>query len=170
MVSLCSSLIYEIRTKKFPEIHATGSARIATRRRFPNRTNNQWYAFRRFMANNHERERWLEDIDARQRNVVFPDTVQNEGRLWRNLSNPAFNAAAKAGLALIGLFVYGNIAFFLAILIREDKAWKQELAATVLLLLLIFGPIFGVIIWATRRSFRKGRQHASNQGRKVKKG
>ena len=118
------------------------------------------------MANNHERERWLEDIDARQRNVVFPDTVQNEGRLWRNLGNPAFNAAAKAGLALIGLFVYGNIAFFLAILIREDKAWKQELAATVLLLLLIFGPIFGVIIWATRRSLRKVRQHASNQGRK----
>lgn len=98
------------------------------------------------MAKNHERERWLEDIEARQRNIVFPDTVQNEGRLWRNLGSPVFNATAKVGLALIGLFVYGSIAFFLAILIREDTIWKQELAATVLLLLLIFGPIFGVTI------------------------
>jgi len=29
--------------------------------------------------------RWLEDVRARQRNVVFPDTVQNEVRFWRNL-------------------------------------------------------------------------------------
>jgi hypothetical protein len=32
-----------------------------------------------------KREEWLEDIEARQRNVVFPDTVNNEARLWRNI-------------------------------------------------------------------------------------
>jgi hypothetical protein len=33
------------------------------------------------------RKEWEQDTNARQRNVVFPDTVQNEGRLWRNLLN-----------------------------------------------------------------------------------
>ncbi|MBZ5550143.1 MAG: hypothetical protein LAO22_19650 [Acidobacteriia bacterium] len=32
-----------------------------------------------------QKEEWLRDIDARQRNVVFPDTAQNEARFWRNL-------------------------------------------------------------------------------------
>jgi hypothetical protein len=32
----------------------------------------------------HGKDDWLRDIDARQRNLVFPDTVQNEGRFWRN--------------------------------------------------------------------------------------
>jgi hypothetical protein len=31
------------------------------------------------------KDEWLRDIDARQRNIVFPDTVQNEGRFWRNI-------------------------------------------------------------------------------------
>jgi hypothetical protein len=33
----------------------------------------------------HSKDEWLRDIDARQRNVVFPDTAQNEGRFWRNI-------------------------------------------------------------------------------------
>ena len=33
------------------------------------------------------REEWQQDINARQRNIVFPDTAQNEGRLWRNLAS-----------------------------------------------------------------------------------
>jgi len=32
-----------------------------------------------------KREEWLQDIEARQRNVVFPDTVNNEARFWRNI-------------------------------------------------------------------------------------
>jgi hypothetical protein len=31
------------------------------------------------MRDRPHRERWLHDVEARQRNVVFPDTVQNEG-------------------------------------------------------------------------------------------
>ena len=33
----------------------------------------------------HEREDWLRDVDARQRNIVFPDTAHNEARFWRNI-------------------------------------------------------------------------------------
>ncbi len=32
------------------------------------------------MANHRKRGHWLQDIEARQRNVVFPDTVENETR------------------------------------------------------------------------------------------
>jgi hypothetical protein len=28
----------------------------------------------------------MRDVQARQRNVVFPDTVNNEVRFWRNIS------------------------------------------------------------------------------------
>jgi hypothetical protein len=34
-----------------------------------------------------QREEWEQDVRARQRNIVFPDTVQNEGRFWRNLTS-----------------------------------------------------------------------------------
>ena len=38
-----------------------------------------------FLMNKGQREQWQADIQARQRNIVFPDTVQNEARFWRNI-------------------------------------------------------------------------------------
>jgi len=105
------------------------------------------------LVNRPGKEDWLRDIDARQRNVVFPDTVQNEGRFWRNLGRERLTPVAKAGLVVLGILVFGNIAFFLTLILR-DQAGKQELAAIVLLVLLVFGPVVGAIIWATRRSLR----------------
>ena len=37
------------------------------------------------MSRRKSKEEWLQDIEARQRNIVFPDTAQNEARFWRNL-------------------------------------------------------------------------------------
>jgi hypothetical protein len=37
------------------------------------------------MTRREKREEWLEDIEARQRNVVLPDTVNNEAWFWRNI-------------------------------------------------------------------------------------
>jgi len=37
------------------------------------------------MSKSRKREEWLRDIEKRQRNVVFPDTVNNEARFWRNI-------------------------------------------------------------------------------------
>jgi hypothetical protein len=37
------------------------------------------------VSKNYSRDEWLRDIDARQRNVVFPDAAANEARFWRNL-------------------------------------------------------------------------------------
>src|SRR6478672_2398902 len=100
-------------------------------------------------------EEWARDIEARQRNIVFPDTVQNEARFWRNLGNPPFTTAAKVGFGLLALFVFGTAASFLGMLIRYDLAWKQEGVSIVAVTLLIFGPVFGAIFWATRRNLQK---------------
>jgi hypothetical protein len=39
------------------------------------------------MSEGKQREQWLRDVQDRQRNVVFPETLSNETRLWRNILN-----------------------------------------------------------------------------------
>ena len=34
---------------------------------------------------------WLTDVASRQQNIVFPNTVQNQGRFWRNLYATVFH-------------------------------------------------------------------------------
>lgn len=36
------------------------------------------------MGKRHQQQ-WEQDVDARQRNIVFPDTAANEARFWRNI-------------------------------------------------------------------------------------
>jgi hypothetical protein len=36
------------------------------------------------MKRKQSREEWQRDLDAAQRNIVFPDTASNEARFWRN--------------------------------------------------------------------------------------
>ena len=36
-------------------------------------------------VSNRANDECLKDVADRQRNTVFPDTVQNEGRFWRNI-------------------------------------------------------------------------------------
>ena len=101
------------------------------------------------MANTKKREQWLRDIEARQRNLVFPDTVQNEARFWRNLSQRPLSTTEKIGLALLALLGWG---FFLRVLFAIAKGgviWPFVLG-----MILIWGPMFGVIAWATRRALR----------------
>ncbi|SRR5258708_6781576 len=101
------------------------------------------------MANQHNRDQWLQDIEARQRNIVFPNTVENETRFWRNLGTTPSNIATKLGLAVLAVFVLGFMAFILVATFQAGVTWL------VLLGMLIFcGSGFGVIAWATRRSLR----------------
>jgi hypothetical protein len=59
-----------------------------------------------------KREEWLQDIEARQRNVVFPDTVNNEARFWRNIieGKKKFSTVQTVGIGLMVLAV-GVLAF-----------------------------------------------------------
>ncbi len=53
----------------------------------------------------HRRDEWLEDVDARQRNIVFPDTVENERRLWNRLvsSENKLSWVQRIGVILIAV-------------------------------------------------------------------
>jgi hypothetical protein len=101
------------------------------------------------MANHPNRDRWMHDIEARQRNVVFPNTVENETRFWRNLGTGPSRTSTKLGLAVLALFVFGFGAAILVASYQAGAMWSLLLA-----MLLFCGPLFGAIAWATRRSLR----------------
>jgi hypothetical protein len=96
-----------------------------------------------------QREEWLSDVEARQRNVVFPDTVQNEARFWRNLGKGPSSTSAKAGLVVLAIFVFVWAAIFVVATYAGGVLWEFVLA-----MILFCGSIFGAIAWATRRSLR----------------
>jgi hypothetical protein len=110
------------------------------------------------MANNHKHDQWLKDVEARQRNIVFPDTVKNEARFWHNLSKRPLNTSTKIGLAFLAVMGWGIFARLFYSTIQAGETWLF-----VLLMLLVWGPILGVIAWATRRSLRN--IHSARRGR-----
>jgi hypothetical protein len=101
------------------------------------------------MGDHHKRDEWLQDIAARQHNIVFPDTVQNEARFWRNLGKQPWTTLTKIGLLVLGIFVFSLLATFLLVIFQEGKTW-----GLVLVILLFWAPIFAAIAWATHRSLR----------------
>jgi len=112
------------------------------------------------MSNRKSPEKWMQDIDARQRNIVFPDTVKNEARFWRNLGTGKSTTATKLGLAVLGLAFYTFLGKILLEAFRAGTLW-----AFVACMVLFWGPIFGAIAWATRRSLRQ-LQNAQSKKRK----
>jgi hypothetical protein len=96
-----------------------------------------------------KRDGWQQDIEDRQKNIVFPDTVQNEARFWRNLGNTPSKTSTKVGVAILAIFV---AAWITTILLAIIQAHAGLILAG--LMLLIWGPIFAALAWATRRSLR----------------
>ena len=114
------------------------------------------------MNERNQREQWQRDVQNRQRNVVFPETLANETRLWRNILNGNATTLTWVGLAVLGIFVFGFIVAFGKILNDAGGLWQGALETVV-----VFGPIFGLIIWATRRNLRKlqDSRHKSRAGK-----
>jgi hypothetical protein len=110
-------------------------------------------------------EEWQEGVSARQRNVVFPDTVQNEGRLWRNL------ASGKQKLTIVqGV---GIALFFLTLggIFWSDAARKFRFAASGsifdrlvpvfadwAIILVVFVVFFLLLRWRVRRALLSGKR------------
>ncbi len=61
------------------------------------------------MNKKQSREEFQQDIDARQRNIVFPDTAANEARFWRNVMSgrQPLTWPQIIGFALIFLMMAG---------------------------------------------------------------
>ena len=108
----------------------------------------------------HSRDEWARDIEARQRNVVFPDTVQNETRFWRNLGNQPWTPVTKIGLGILAVFVLGIFGVFAYAIIEGGGLGGAVKFA--LIAFLIWGPVFGAIAWATRRALRNS-SHSSRR-------
>lgn len=105
------------------------------------------------------REEWLQDIDARQRNSVFPDTVQNEGRFWRNL------ASGKQKLTIVQIIGIALMFLTVIAIFWSDAAWKFRFAASGsifdrlvpvfadwAIILGVFVVFFLVLRWRVRRA------------------
>ena len=113
------------------------------------------------MTNDRKRDQWLQDVEARQRNIVFPNTVENEARFWRNLGTQRSNTSTNVGLGILGVFVYAGLITIFVAAFREGVAWRLAVG-----MILFCGPLFGAIAWATRRSLRnieKARRYPRNR-------
>ncbi len=97
-----------------------------------------------------KKQEWEQDIINRQRNIVFPDTVLNEGRFYRNIFSrtPDFTRGQRVGLVIWGLCVFVSGCVGLAGSISTLRQSHGGLAAfwtypTVFVLWFIF---FGIIL------------------------
>jgi hypothetical protein len=102
------------------------------------------------MGNGHKRDQWLQYVETRQRNVVFPETLQNEIEGWRSLSKRPLTTTSKIGLALLAIMGWGMVIIVLFAAAGARMVWPLVIG-----MILLWGPIFGVIAWATRRSLRQ---------------
>jgi hypothetical protein len=103
-----------------------------------------------------KREEWLQDIEARQRNIVFPDTVNNEARFWRNIieGKQRLTVVQKVGIGLVGLTAGAIV--FLTIFPAPGFSW-WKLVAGGIEWLIGFG-ILGVFLLIFRLSQRSNRK------------
>lgn len=95
--------------------------------------------------------------ELRRRNLtdqhLWPRTEPDEVPFLAQ--NPAFNSPAKVAGVLILLGMVGlGLSFVIA------AAQAQMLITMVLLYVLVWGPIFLAIAWATRRALRNRRSHS----------
>jgi hypothetical protein len=101
------------------------------------------------MANSHKEDQWLRDMEAQQRDLLFPHTHPNQMGFWRRLSERPLTTTTKIGLWLLLLLGWGALVHILLALTNKEVLWPF-----VLWMLLVWVPIFGGIGWATRRALR----------------
>ena len=89
------------------------------------------------------RNDWIEDIRNRQRNIVFPDTVLNQGRFYRNIvyGHTPLNPVQRAGILILGLLILAGACLFcaesIAGLLRTRSAEVRVLSFVDVLLALL---------------------------------
>jgi hypothetical protein len=89
-------------------------------------------------------QEWERDVLNRQRNIVFPDTVLNEGRFYRNIASgkAVFSRRQKVSLLLIvTFFIVVNAVDFagrISVVIDQHRTHADRL---------FFWPSIGSLIW-----------------------
>ena len=110
------------------------------------------------------RDEWLQELDARQRNIVFPNTVNNEAEMWRKLGEKPMTPVQKIGFGLLGIFVSGLALVMFALAGEGHSLHDRILAAfrfwgpVAIMAILVFGPLMALLVWATKRALRNSRR------------
>jgi hypothetical protein len=112
-------------------------------------------------------EEWQQDISARQRNTVFPDTVENEGRLWRNLTSGKQKLTLLQGIGIALMFLtLGGIFWSEAVrrfTFGTSGSLSDRLVATLAsfapqaIILALFVVFFLILRWRVRRALLSGK-------------
>jgi hypothetical protein len=85
------------------------------------------------MMKQQSNKEWLHDVEMRQRNIVFPDTMKNEARFWRNLmdSKGRLSATQIIGISLMYLALIVGWVVLAIIQFRatadSDSGWKTHI-------------------------------------------
>jgi hypothetical protein len=98
-------------------------------------------------------KKWERDVLNRQRNIVFPDTVLNEGRFYRNIvyGRAVFSLGQKISLLVVPAFYLITASVELAGIISQvlskNKHHGQSFADEfVILFLLLWGFLFSTFL------------------------
>lgn len=101
------------------------------------------------------REHWEQELRLRQRSVVFPDTVRNEGNFFRGI---VYNRARLNGVQRMGAGLFGATFLFTASLFASQVIgavvegpslfWTLSSVGTGLMSLLFFAVAFKLLFVA----------------------
>lgn len=100
------------------------------------------------------KDQWLQDVDARQRNVVFPDTALNEGRFWRNLSSSKESLTFLQWIGLLAIFA-ALVACLTVLWPRGEGTWWQKAIDGYGVFFLLTVAFVAFIVVGNRRARRK---------------
>ena len=104
---------------------------------------------------------WLHDVEMRQRNIVFPDTMKNEARFWRNLMSSKGHLTATQIIGISLMYLSLIVGWVVLAIIQfhatsdPDSGWVMHIlhAYGVSLISAVFiGCGFLMLRWRVRRA------------------
>jgi hypothetical protein len=101
---------------------------------------------------------WLRDIEARQRNVVFPDIVQNEGRFWRNIYSGRQSLALSQWLGIL-ILLASLIVCLTTLWPRGEDVWWHKVIDGYGIFAVLTIAFVAFIVVGNRRARRKASKH-----------
>jgi hypothetical protein len=107
--------------------------------------------------NSRHKDEWLRDIEARQRNIVFPDTAENEGRFWRNIisGKRSLTLAQWIGISLLWVCMIALLTTFWP---KGDEPWWRKLIDGYTVIMVLIAGLVAFIVVGNRRASRKARR------------
>lgn len=102
-----------------------------------------------------ERDRWRQELIRRQRNIVFPDTVRNEGSFLRGIVQNRFrlNSVQRIGAGILGMVFLFTASLVVAQVVGEitgerPLGWTPASVALGLMSLLTYAVAFKLLFVA----------------------